>query len=40
MVKIKFNYFITQLQLQITHTAPSSDSKTYFLKCKQNEFYI
>jgi len=35
MVKIQFTYSITQLQLQITHTAPSSGSKTYFLERKQ-----
>lgn len=39
VVKIKFTYFITQLQLQITHTAPSSGSKIYFLKRKQKESY-
>ena len=37
MLKIKFIYFITQLQLQITHTAPSSGSKNCFLKRKRKE---
>jgi len=40
MVKIKLTSFIIKLQLQITHTAPSSDSKTYFLKRKQKESYM